>query len=263
MYRGALVFICMFALADPQEERGRAIFEEADRRDSGYEDVQVDLEMELRDRRGGTLLRLLSIKQLEVPDDGDKLLVVFESPKTVRGTALLSHAHISRPDDQWLFLPALERVKKIATRNKSGSFLGSEFAYEDLVAVQVDKYDYAYMRHEAPAELLGDPSMTGFNVVERRPRDELSGYTRQVVWIDDAEYRIAKIDFYDRRDRFLKTLSVSDYAHYEDSFWRPRVMEMLNHQSGRSTSLVWKNYRFKTGMTAERDFSTNSLRRAR
>jgi len=134
------------------EEQGLAIFREKDRRESGYQDLTVEVEMVLRDRRGTEARRELSLSQLEMAGEGDRLLVVFETPKPIRGTALLSYSHKAAPDDQWLYLPAQRRVKKIASRNKSGPFLSSEFAYEDLALQEVEKFSYTFLGREACGE---------------------------------------------------------------------------------------------------------------
>jgi hypothetical protein len=104
--------------------------------------------MLLADRHGERSRRDLRIRVLETPGDGDKLLFIFDSPPDVRGTLMLTHSHGSRPDDQWLYLPAFGRVKRIASANKPGPFMGSEFAYEDLASQEVDKYGYRWLREE-------------------------------------------------------------------------------------------------------------------
>jgi outer membrane lipoprotein-sorting protein len=238
------------------EDSGRAIFVAADRHNSDYVDMQVELEMILRSSRGAENRRLLRIKQLEIPEDGDKLLVVFDTPKPIKGTALLSFSHKVDPDDQWLYLPALKRVKKIASRNKSGPFLSSEFAYEDLTAQEVEKFTYRYLHSES----LDDVPCY---VVERTPVDDHSGYSRQVVWLDRAEVRVLQIEYYDRRDGLLKRLAVAEYAKHDGRFWKAGRMQMTNHQTRKSTELVWSNYQFGLGLLDERDFSTNALLRVR
>jgi hypothetical protein len=258
---GGLALLLCLALQEPSfaltpQEWGLVIFEEADRRNSGYVDLQVDLEMVLHDRRGDTSTRVLRIKQLEIADDGDKLLVVFDTPKAIKGTALLSYSHKLSSDDQWLYLPAIKRVKKIASRNKSGPFLGSEFSFEDLSAQEVERYTYSYVGDEV---LNGQPCF----VVERYPVDSHSGYAKQIVWLDESEYRIHKIEYYDRRESLLKTLEVDGYELHSDVFWKAGRMTMQNHRTHKGTQLHWRNYRFDTGLTNERDFTTNSLRRAR
>ena len=252
-----VVLLAGGAFAVTPEDQGREIFAELDRRNSGYEDYQVDLRMVLRNAAGDFSERLLRIQQLEVPSDGDKLLVVFDTPKAIRGTALLSYGHKTDPDDQWLYLPAIKRVKKIASKNKSGPFLGSEFAFEDLANPELEKYDYRYLRDE---EFEGRACF----VVERYPRDRYSGYTRQVVWVDQNEYRIEKIEYYDRKLSLLKTLTVGGYEAYTGAgYWKPKRMSMRNHQTGKSTELHWRGYQFGTGLMEDRDFTTNSLKRVR
>ena len=238
------------------EQRGRAIFDEADRRASDYGDLVVDLRMILRTAKGVASERTLRIRQMEIPDDGDRVLVVFDSPADIRGTALLSHAHKVADDDQWLFLPAIKRVKKIASRNKSGAFLGSEFAFEDLALPELDKYSYRYLREDV---WQGQPCF----VVERRAVATHSGYSKEHYWIDQAEYRTLRVEYFDRRETPVKELNISDYQLYEDRFWKASRMHMQNLRSGKSTELVWQQYDFRVGLDADRDLSVNSLRRAR
>lgn len=238
------------------EQAGLALFREKDRRDSGYQDLQVDLEMVLRDRRGAETRRELRISQLEVEGDGDRLLVLFDTPKPIRGTALLSYSHHDQPDDQWLYLPAQTRVKKIASRNKSGPFLSSEFAYEDMTLQELEKFSYRRL-DDAPCG-----ERTCYQV-ERVPTDPYSGYSRQEVLLDPDTLRVEGIRYFDVAGRPLKVLSVGGYALYQDRFWKPGSMRMENLQTGRSTELLWRNYQFAVGLSADRDFSTNSLLRAR
>ena len=98
--------------------------------------------------------------------------------------------------------------------------------------------------------------------MERYPTDENSGYTKQVAWIDQQEYRTWKVDYYDRKESRLKTLTMSDFSQYQEKFWQPGKMAMVNHQTGKATDLFWSNYRYDTGLS-EADFNQNSLKRAR
>ena len=256
-----LLLIALLPLAaaaqSPEEQKGLEISAETDRRDLGFGDSVASLEMILKNANGQTSTRELSLKTLEVPDegDGDKVLSVIESPPDVRGTALLTYTHIGEPDDQWLYLPALKRVKRISSANKSGSFLGSEFAYEDLASQEVAKYTHRYLRDEPCGELQ-------CFVIERVPVYKHSGYTRQLTWIDHDEYRFWRVDFYDRKNDLLKTLTFSDYRQYLDQYWRALILDMHNHQTGKSTRLSYSDLRFRVGLT-EADFTRNALRRSR
>ncbi|HIE64414.1 MAG: outer membrane lipoprotein-sorting protein [Nitrospira sp.] len=250
-----LLLFPITAFSESPEEMGLAIAVEADRRDNGFGDFTSQLKMVLTNRQGESSTRVIRNRTLEVKGDGDKSLIIFDNPRDVKGTAFLSFTHKVKNDDQWLFLPALKRVKRISSSNKSGSFMGSEFAYEDITSQEVEKYTYRWLRDE---DYEGQLTF----VIERDPVDPNSGYTRQVVWIDQAEYRPLKVDYYDRKNDLLKTLTYHGYQQYVGTFWRADRMQMVNHQTGKGTVLNWKNYKFKTGLT-DRDFNKNSLKRAR
>jgi outer membrane lipoprotein-sorting protein len=243
------------ARAESPEEKGLAIAKEADRRNDGYGDAKVTMEMILRNKQGQESKRKMRSRSLEVANDGDKSLIIFDDPKDVQGTALLTFSHKVADDDRWLYLPAVKRVKRIASDNKSGPFMGSEFAYEDLGSQEVEKYTYKHLRDES---LDGQDCF----VSERYPVDKNSGYTRQVVWMDKAEYRPLKIEFYDRKAALLKTLTFSNYKKYLDKYWRPLKLDVVNHQTGKSTTLVFGEYQFRNGYS-DRDFDQASLSAAR
>ncbi|RED48154.1 outer membrane lipoprotein-sorting protein [Aestuariispira insulae] len=243
------------ALADDAADKGRAIAEEWDRRDLGFGDTKAKLRMVLQNRHGETSEREMYINTLEVPGegDGDKSLVYFEHPRDIKGTALLSYAHILDPDDQWLYLPKLKRVKRISSTNKSGPFVGSEFAFEDISAQELGKYTYKWLRDEPCGELT-------CAVLEQTPLYENSGYTKQVTWYDLSEYRQQKVEYYDRKGELLKTLEFRDYQQYLGKYWRADELFMTNHQTGKKTSLVYESYEFQTGLS-EGDFRKNTLKR--
>lgn len=237
-------------------QKGRAIFDEADRRNDGYGDSQADMLMILKNKRENTSEREMNVQSLEgVNGEGDKTLMVFLSPRDQRGTALLTYQHQDRDDDQWLYLPALKRVKKIASSKKSGPFMGSEFSFEDIGGQQIDDYTYRYLRDES---LNGQDCF----VVESTPKDKNSGYSKIVTWVDKEHYRTLKADFYDRKQSHLKTLEARDFTLYQERFWRPHEVEMVNHRTGRSTVLKQSNIQFNVGLS-ENDFTQNSLKRAR
>jgi len=237
------------------QEKGMTISMETKIRDTGWMDFTADMLMTLRNEQGQESVREVKMKSLEVETDGDKSLTIFNTPKDVKGTAFLSYSHSIGADDQWLYLPSLKRVKRISSRNKSGPFMGSEFSFEDLSSFEIDKYSYQY---------LGDEVVSGMDSfrVEQYPTDENSGYSKRIVWVDKQEYRIVKVEFYDRKETLLKTLSYNDFRLYLDQYWRANTSTMVNHQNGKSTELKWNNYVFKTGLN-ESDFSRNSLKRAR
>jgi len=97
-------------------------------------------------------------------------------------------------------------------------------------------------------------------VMETYPKYEFSGYTKRVAWIDSVDFRSVKVDFYDRKNELLKTLSYKDYEKFLGKHWRAKTLEMFNHQTKKSTVLTFKNYKFKNGFT-NADFEENVLSR--
>jgi len=237
------------------EGRGLEIAQAAKDFDKGFADFTANMTMTLKNRSGKTSTRFIRIRTLEVEGDGDKSLSIFDEPADVKGTAMLTYTHGLKPDDQWLYLPALKKIKRISSRNKSGPFMGSTFAFEDLGSQEVEKYSYKYLRDEP----CGDWSCY---VLERYPQYKHSGYTRQVVWVDTEGYRMVKAEYYDRKKALLKTLLAGDFQQFLGHYWRPGRMDMVNHQTGKSTLLEWSDYQFKTGLS-DRDFRSQTLKRVR
>jgi outer membrane lipoprotein-sorting protein len=236
-------------------EKGERIAQETHSRDQGWGNSTALMQMELVNKRGDRSQRALRIQSLEVEGDGDKSLTVFDQPRDVKGTAFLSFSHSVEPDQQWLFLPALKRVKRISSANKSGPFMGSEFAFEDLTSFEIEKYDFEYLRDEVV-------NAQDCFVIKYFPKYEHSGYTYQEVWIDKTEYRVQQIVFYDRKSALLKTLTFLEYQQFVEKYWRAMMMTMENHQTGKRTVLTWRDFEFNVGLS-DSDFNSNSLKRAR
>ena len=239
--------------AQSSEQQGLEIAQAAKAYDKGFTDFTANMIMTLKNKAGKTSTRNIRIKTLEVEGDGDKSLSIFDEPADVKGTAMLTFSHGLEPDDQWLYLPALKKVKRISSRNKSGPFMGSTFAFEDLGSQEIEKYSYNLLREEPCGEWQ-------CYVIQRKPEYKHSGYTSQVVWMDKEVYRVVKVDYYDRKKALLKTLVASNFSQYSGHYWRPGKMEMLNHLTGKSTLLEWADYQFQTGLS-DRDFRSQSLKR--
>ena len=249
----SLVLLPTLALAQSAEQKGLEIALAAKAFDQGFADFTANMRMTLKSRNGATSTRLIRIKTLEVEADGDRSLSIFDQPADVKGTAMLTFSHGLEPDDQWLYLPALKKVKRISSRNKSGPFMGSTFAFEDLGSQEVEKYTYKFLREEP----CGDWQCY---VIERKPAYQYSGYTSQTAWLDKKGYRVVKVEYFDRKKALLKTLTASNFQQYLGLYWRPGKMEMVNHLNGKSTTLEWTDYQFKTGLS-DRDFRAQALKR--
>ncbi len=246
-------FAQALTLEGTDEEKGLAIAKASKAKGEGWGDSTGKMKMILRNAHGQESTRELRIKSLEMQNDGDKSLSIFETPADVRNTKMLTHSHVGEPDDQWLYLPALKRVKRISSKAKSGPFMGSEFAFEDLSSFEVEKFTYKYLGEEEVNGVMCYKS-------EAIPTYDHSGYSKQIIWLDKEELRAQKIEYYDRKKALLKTQLFDEYTLYNDKFWRAHKAIMRNHQTKKMTLIEWDELKFSQGLT-EGDFNRTVLKR--
>ena len=184
MYKFLLILFFVISvntnlLSEDNFEKGLRIAKESYESTRGYVDSESDQLMILVDPKGNEVIREISGKTLENddPNDGDKSIIFFNKPKDVEGTVMLSHTHVNDDDDQWLYLPALGRVKRISSSNKSGSFMGSEIAFEDFSGNDYRKYEWEFIGEE---EYEGEICYKLVSI----PKYKNSGYTKRIGFTD-------------------------------------------------------------------------------
>lgn len=228
-----LSFVLSIGFAATPEEKGLEIANKIDVFNNGFKGEESDMEMILINAHGDKIIRKMESKVLEKQDDGNRSLITFKWPADVKGTKMLTWTHKEESDDQWLYLPAFRRVKRISSRNKSGSFMGSEFSYEDLGSQEVEKYTYKFLK---------DVKFNGRDhwLMERYPKDKKSGYSKQKSWIDKKYMASSKVEYYDRKGELLKTATFTDFKKFK-KYYRSDKIEMVNHQTKKSSILNFKN----------------------
>jgi hypothetical protein len=219
---------------------------------SGFKDSISKMQMTLVDANGAKKVRTMKMKVLEGKDE-DKSLMEFLTPADVKGTKFLNYEHVTKDDDQWLYLPALKRVKRIASRNKSGSFMGSEFSYEDLSAFNVKKYKYS--GEAKKAKLNGEEVY----VIESIPVSKYSGYTKLITYVDTKTFLAKKIEYFDRKNELLKTATFEKYKKFGNVYRIAKIV-MKNTQNDKTTILVWSDEKIKNGLKSK-DFHKRYLKR--
>lgn len=198
---------------------------------SGYKNSISKLTMILKNKNGEENIRKLQIKKLE-NIDGDKSIISFLYPLDIKDTKLLSYEVIGKDDKQWLYLPALKRIKRISSRNKSGSFMASEFSYEDISTQNFKNYTYV----DDKIDVLKYDNK--YFKITRIPKDKNSGYSKQIVFIDSKTYLAHHGEYYDKQDRLLKKVSFLKYNKIK-GIYRISKIDMLNVQNGKSSQLIW------------------------
>lgn len=212
---------------------GFMIEKKVDDLQSGYKGERRSITLIMRNAKGKESKRKLVFESREQRDGNNQTKLKFVYPPDTKGTTLLTHENGKQSDDKWLYLPALKRVKRIATANESGSFMGSEFAYEDISIRQLEKYNYRLMREEIV-------SGERFYVIECIPVSPDSGYSRVVRWRNKENLQEYKAEFYDRRGSLLKTRRSDDFMQVK-GYWRAQSVTMTNAQTKKESTLAYQD----------------------
>ena len=213
------------------ETYGRQLADYADLYDTGWYDSYAKSKMTLIAANGDSVVRN-SVQLILEKDIGDKSIVRFLSPAEIKGVAALTHEHPDATDDNWLYLPATKRVRRISGANKTASFQGTEFTYEDLSNRIVRKYGWKYL---GDGEVEVDGATEKVFKLEARPLYENTGYSKLVIHLNQTKWRQEKIEFFDKAGRLLKVLTGTDWKHRHNRFWRPQVLTMDNVQTKKKT----------------------------
>ncbi len=203
--------------------------------------------------------KLANVQALEANGVDSKTLAKFLEPADVRGTGFLQIEHSGADDDQWIFLPALQKSRRLVANNKKDSFFGSDFSYGDISLPKVEAYSH---------RLTGMEAVGGADcyVVESVPAtDQLkddTGYSKKVSWIRKDNFIEAKVDYYDLNGELFKTQTTSGYqqASSHPDRWLVVHREMDNVQTGHKTVFDFAHLDIKSPVE-DGLFTTRSLER--
>ena len=223
--------------AETPEQKGLRLMTEIENANSGFGSDSAQLELAMINAQGDKISRRLEVQAQEFSGDGDRSMVTFSWPADVKGTRMLTWAHPDGDDDQWLYLSAIKRVKRIATNNKSSSFMGSEFSYEDMSTPELPEYNYKFLE-EVKYE---DHDCWK---IERISTSKNTGYSKEVVYYDRSIMNPIRIEYFDRRGEMWKVAALSDYKKY-DQWWRPGAIEMTNIKNGKKSVMTWLSYELR------------------
>jgi outer membrane lipoprotein-sorting protein len=235
----AVLFLSTVQFMGAQDMTGREIVKKAYNRPEGDDQVS-NLKMTLINSRGDTRVR--DIKQyMKDMDNVEKSIMFFTSPADVAGTSFMNWTYDDdRSDDQWIYLPALRKVKRISSESKSDYFMGSDFTYDDLGDRKLDEDKHKLLREE---EIDGKSCF----VVESVPIDPDYMYSKTVTWIEKDTYIGVKKEFYDEDGDHLKTLTVKDYENIS-GFDIITHSEMHNVQKDHTTKMELTNVEINSGV---------------
>lgn len=240
------------ANAESPAEKGFRIAKENEKYNTGFRGETSVLEMILINAHGDKTIRKMKSFIKERKSEGDLSLNEFLWPADVKGTKLLTHAFKEKSDDQWLYMPAIKRVKRISSRNKSGSFMGSEFSYEDMGSQEPEKFNYKYI---AKGKYKGRP----VHKIERVPKDKYSSYSKQHIY-DDVERKIVlKIEYFDKKGELLKVAEFSKVKKLYKDMYRALKIHMKNVQTKKESILTWKKRKLGVKVSKSKFQSTKMV----
>lgn len=241
-----LSLFSLFALVwNIPAQTGPVIMEKNDQQQK-TESETVELTMTLVNKRGKERIR--KIKRFSITDENDNRssLIRFFYPADVEGTGYLEIEHTDRDDDNWLYLPALNRSRRISSSDESDNFMSSEFTYEDMGTEDLQAFDYTLLG----TKYVGDVECYIIKAIpSNEKKKEESGYSKRELFIAKDNYVTKAINFYDKKDNLLKEYLAEDIRKIEGaSKWRAHKMTMDNKQTGYKTILTFKNFNINTSV---------------
>ncbi len=230
---------------------GTQIIDKTYNRASG-DDQTSTLKMILENKQGKQRIR--EIKQFS-KDFGDveKSIMFFKSPADVKNTSFMNWSYNSdKADDQWIYLPALKRTKRISSDSKSDYFMGSDFTYDDLGDRKISADNHKLLREETI-------NNKACYVVESISKDEDYMYTKTITWIDKSTFVGVKKEFYDEDEELLKILTIKKVEKIS-GFYVVTNSEMKNVQKNHTTTITLNEVKVNTGISASK-FSERMMTR--
>ncbi len=216
--------------------------------------------MKMVDKRGKVRKRE-TINYRKYFGEEKRTVLFYTSPSNVKGTGFLTYDYpsVETDDDQWLYLPALRKVRRISASDRGDYFLGTDFTYEDIKqSGKVDKRDYDF-------SLLGEDVFDGVASyrIEAVPKNEKIakelGYGKLSIWVNKSNWVILKIDYWDKKGKSLKTYTADEIVKIE-GVWTRQVMEVKNHITGHYSRFEFKDVDYSTPVN-DKKFAVQALNR--
>ena len=241
---GALLLTsAMLTYASAQPD-ATAIIKNVKDRDQGLDRYsEVDLIQTMSD--GFVRSRTLKMFEKEFGEER-KGLLYFIAPSNTAGTGLLMHSYAeveNKEDDQWLYLPALRKIKRIATNSKEGPFLGTDFSFADIERMKISDYQYAFKNEQS---LDGHKVTVIEATTENGLENPRTGYSRRMIYVDQEKNLILKEEIF-RASRLIKIFSVVSKKQI-DGFWTVTEAKMENLMDGGFTQLIRKDTKYNQSL---------------
>jgi hypothetical protein len=181
--------------------------------------------------KNGTTKEMIIDQYSKDGPNGSRTMIVFNAPASQKGTRFLSMENGAGATDQWIFLPSLGKSRRIASSESGGSFMGTDFSYDDMSLMGRDAGEDTH-------SLVGEEALNGTAcyVIQSIPRDASYQYSKTVSWVDKGSSLIYKTELYDRRGTVVKVLEMSDYRDVQGHL-TPIQTKISTTAAGTSTTI--------------------------
>ncbi len=235
----------------------REIMQAVDDRDDGDNRV-ADMKMVLIDKNGDTRTRTIRSFDKDKGEDKQRIMF-FTSPADVEDTAFLTYDYdeYEKDDDQWLYLPALRKTKRIASSDKSGSFMGSDFNYADMTRKNLDAYDFKILKE---GEVRGAKVWLIEALPKTREEIEETGYEKSIAFVRQDNFVVVRAVHWVNEGNKLKYQDVSGLEKI-DGVWTITEMSMTTKKGKTTlhkTELFFDNIQYNQDLS-EQMFSVRRL----
>jgi hypothetical protein len=201
---------------------------------SSFEAVST---LTITDSKGNQRIRKNSMASMSAPDGTEKRIIKFLSPAEVKGTGILIFDYTEKSDDMWIYLPALRKTRRIVSREKGKSFMGSEFSNANMTAPGLEDFTYT---------MMGEETLDGksYYKIEAVPistdLEDQYGYSKSILWVNKNNYLVQQTHYYDYDGELFKTIFNKEFRKLDNKREKYMVthMQALNHSNKRSSEMV-------------------------
>jgi len=246
-----LTFLLMSFEKSFPEINGLWVAQKVDERDIG-EDASLQMNMILIDSKGRERKRNLYIIRKNL-NGNDKLLLEFTFPNDIKGTSLLIWEHKGEDNERFLYLPALGRIRRIATREKDENFAGTDFSYEDISGRKLEEYTYELIKDEIIFENQKCYLLASY------PKEINPKFPKILSWIKKDSFVVIKGEYYNKKREVEKTFKVSKLEKI-DGIWTSLEFQMENHKMNHKTFSIVTEVKYNQGIPEQR-FEKSELER--
>lgn len=254
---GVLILTYQFIAYSQELPKGSSIVENVNKRNEGKQLIQT-ISLELTDKRGKKRNQELEYKRKDVKGKRNSM-ILYSSPVNVKGTSFLTYDYdeSGRDDDQWLYLPALRKTRRISAAKRGDYFLGTDLTYQDIKkSTKIETSDFIFKALKRVSVEERECYLVEAIPLSEKISKEL-GYSKVHFYIDSEIYMPRKMEYWDTNGNSLKTFDLKSIKKVQ-GVWTPHLFEIENHKTDHKTKIVFDNSDYQKAISDD-DFTQEAM----